>query len=80
MVAPVKKTIQITEGQAAFLDRKKKEIKRQAILGGLEHHVTDSKIIQGLIEVWMAWDVKERENHPYKNDGRKAEPKGSAKQ
>ena len=52
-----KKTFEISPAQDAFLKRKKEEIRR-LVPEGQEDRVTESTVIQGLIDMWMALDAR----------------------
>jgi hypothetical protein len=48
----VSKSFKITEAQEAFLKRKLKELRKSAS-PGRERDITESRIVQGLLDFWM---------------------------
>jgi hypothetical protein len=53
----VKKTVTITEAQEHFLKRKKAELRR-LMPQGQEERATESGILQGLLDFWMAFEAR----------------------
>tara|TARA_Y100000034_G_scaffold130589_3_gene189395 strand:+ start:225 stop:407 length:183 start_codon:yes stop_codon:yes gene_type:complete len=49
----------ITHGQKDFLERKKGEIRIQQRLAGKEKRVTNSTVIQALLDMWMRMEDRE---------------------
>lgn len=54
-----KTTHYITPGQDAFLKRKVAELRRKAP-AGRQDEITESTVLQGLINLWMALDQDEK--------------------
>ena len=52
----VSKSFKITEAQEAFLKRKLKELRKSAP-PGRERDITESRIMQGLLDFWMESDA-----------------------
>ena len=46
-------TVRLTAGQSAFLERKKAELARHLELKGREAEISNSTVIQGLVDFWM---------------------------
>ena len=55
-------TTRLRGRQSAFWERKKKELKRLAVLKGNEDKVSNSTMLQGLVELWMALDAPARKS------------------
>ena len=67
----VQKTIRITEAQEAFLQRKKRDLKKFSELQGMEELVSDSMVFQALLRYWMVQEnEKPEEIKAHKMDGR----------
>lgn len=63
-------TLRLTDGQYAFLERKKKELGR--LVGVPKDIVSNSTVLQGLIQFWMVVDpVTKPGRSAHKEDGRK---------
>jgi hypothetical protein len=58
-----RKTVNITFGQDAFLKRKTEDI-RKMMPPGEEGRVTESTVLQGLLNFWMAVDSGDRKDVP----------------
>ena len=56
----VQMTVRLKGRQGAFWERKKKEMKRMAVLDGKEAAVSNSLVFQGLVELWMALDAPDK--------------------
>ena len=54
-----RKTVQLKTHQDAFIKRKTAELKR-LVPAGEEDLVTESGVIQGLIDFWMAYDARRK--------------------
>lgn len=54
-----RKTVELTAAQDAFIKRKKVELQRLAPSGD-EDCITESGVIQGLIDFWMAIDSQRK--------------------
>ena len=54
-----RKTVQLKTHQDAFIKRKTAELKR-LVPPGEEDLVTESGVIQGLIDFWMAYDARRK--------------------
>lgn len=54
-----RKTVELKESQDSFIKRKKAELQKQAPPGE-EDKVTESGIIRGLIDFWMAIDSQRK--------------------
>jgi len=50
-------TVRLKGRQAAFWERKKKELRRMQILSGKEDVLSNSTMVQGLVELWMTLDA-----------------------
>lgn len=63
-----KKSYTIKKSQDDFIKRKVAELRRQ-VPPGEEKNVTESKVIQGLIDFWMAFEVRRKDSEvfPHKN-------------
>lgn len=48
--------VRLKPAQAAFWERKKKELARMPELQGKESRISNSTMFQGLVELWMALD------------------------
>jgi hypothetical protein len=63
-----KKTVFITQQQDGFLKRKAEELRR-VLPPGEEDKATESRILQGLLDFWMAFEArrKEKDVSPHKS-------------
>ena len=57
--AEKKKTIKITEAQDRFLKRKVASLRRM-MPPGEEGNVNESKVFQGLLDFWMAFEARRK--------------------
>ena len=54
-----RKTVELRPAQDAFIKRKKEELRKLAPPGE-EEKITESGVIQGLIDFWMAIDAQRK--------------------
>jgi hypothetical protein len=54
-----RKTVELTSAQDTFIKRKKRELQKLAPPGE-EDSITESGVIQGLIDFWMALDAERK--------------------
>lgn len=52
--------VRLKPAQAAFWERKKKELARMVELEGKETKISNSTMFQGLVELWMAMEGGKR--------------------
>lgn len=57
---PIQITVRLNPGQAAFLERKKAELARHPELKGREDAISNSTILQGLIDLWMTLEDEKK--------------------
>lgn len=54
-----RKTVELTAAQDAFIKRKKRELQKLTPPGE-EDRITESGVIQGLVDFWMALDAQRK--------------------